>query len=65
MLSFAVKVDSPSPSRLRALAAISKAADTEQETIRELGRAAMAAKNQPEAEYLAAATQSVFLSLCH
>lgn len=57
MLSATVKVDSPSPSRLRALAAISNATDTEPETIREIGRAAMAAKNQPEAEYLAAATQ--------
>lgn len=57
MLSATVKVDSPSPSRVRALEAISNATNTEPETIREIGRAAMAAKNQPEAEYLAAATQ--------
>lgn len=57
VLADAVKVDAPSPSRLRAIAAISDATDTEPETIREIGRAAMAAKNQPEADYLASVTQ--------
>lgn len=57
VLADAVKVDAPSPSRLRALAAISNATDTEPETIREIGRAAMAAKNQPQSEYLASVTQ--------
>lgn len=57
ILEGAVKVSEPSPSRLRALAALSNATDTEPDTIREIGRAAMAAKNQPEDEYLAAATK--------
>jgi NTE family protein len=57
VLADAVKVDTPSPSRLRALGALSEATDTEPETIREIGRAAMAARNQPEAEYLASVTK--------
>lgn len=56
-LAAAVKVDSPSPSRLRALGVLADATDTEPETIREIGRAAMAAKNQSAAEYQAAAAQ--------
>lgn len=57
VLADAVKVDAPSPSRLRALSALSDATDTDPETVREIGRAAMAAKNQPEDEYLASVTQ--------
>lgn len=57
VLAAMVSSDSPSPSRQRALDALANATDTEPDTIRELGRAAMAAKNQPAAEYQAAATQ--------
>lgn len=57
ILEGAVKVSTPSPSRLRALGVLSNATDTEPDTVREIGRVAMAAKNQPEAEYLASATQ--------
>lgn len=55
VLADAVKVDALSPSRLRALGAIADATDTELATIREIGRAAMAAHNQSAEEYQKAA----------
>ena len=51
VLAEAVKVDNPSPSRLRALGVIADATDTEPATIQAIGRAAMAARNQPADEY--------------
>lgn len=57
VLADAIKVATPTDSQLRALALMSDATDTEPATIQELGRAAMAAKNQPSAEYQAAASR--------
>lgn len=57
VLAEAVKVAAPTPSQLRALGALADATDTEPETVREIGRAAMAAHNQPAAEYQAAAAR--------
>jgi NTE family protein len=51
VLADAVKVADPSPSQLRARGVLAGAADTELGTIREIGRVAMAARNQPAADY--------------
>ncbi|MGV1033708.1 MAG: patatin-like phospholipase family protein [Microbacteriaceae bacterium] len=57
VLAEAVKVADPVPSQLRALGVIADATDTEPDTIREIGRAAMAAKNMPVADYEASITK--------
>jgi NTE family protein len=50
-LASEVKVDAPTPSRLRALTLMADATDTGADTITELGRAAMAARNASPAGY--------------
>ena len=53
VLAAKVKVDKPVPSRARALQVMADATSTDVDTVRDIGRAAMAAHNEPVADYIA------------